>query len=171
MFHIRDRQVHARDRRIDAGDRRKQKNNKRPSAQFRLLWIATMTLELRKGNPCRILSKKYKECNAWYDKGRNNTKCKMAVIIEYAQGRLKSSLINDENVEEVYGEPASYEEAAMQQHPDIDLKFDSLCTLLAQCNIQSGESIKAIFETKLNRANIIQQSKGNKAVWRCVDHF
>ena len=130
-----------------------------------------MPLEQRKGRSCRLLSQKYRESTAWYDTGRNPTKCKTPVIIELSQGQYKSVLINKENVEEAYEEPDTYEEAALQQHPDLDYKFDNLCKWLAECNIHGEEAIIAIFKAKLERANLIQTSKGNKAKWRHVDFF
>ena len=129
-----------------------------------------MPLAERKGIPVRILSKKYKKCPAWRDTNHSDTRCKVHVIIEYEPGKLRGTLINKENVADDYPEPTSYEEAALQQIDQIDYAMDHLCKLLSEANIQSGEEITRIFSAKLDRATIIQFSKGTSAKWFQVNY-
>ena len=78
-----------------------------------------MSLESRKGAACRIKSKLYKECEAWVDTAKKITKCKVPVIIKTDEG-LKATRVDKESVDEPYDAPTSYEEAALQQKPEMD---------------------------------------------------
>lgn len=91
-------------------------------------------LNNRKGDAIRILTSKYKECDAWIDTGKKNTRCKVPVIIETNEG-LKSTRIDKENVTTPFELPVLYEEAAFQQKPEMDLLADQLMKKLAHCNI------------------------------------
>jgi len=64
--------------------------------------------------------------------------------------------------------PTTYEEAALDQNPDIDRQFDKLCAKLASCDIKPGNKIGEILGDKLDEAHLDQLKKGHKATWRKV---
>lgn len=73
--------------------------------------------------------------------------------------------------------PSSYEEAALQQHPDIETMMDKLVRELARCHINAeGDTpdhppqIAGIFCRKLYEACAKQNALANKATWRFVDY-
>lgn len=125
-------------------------------------------LNNRKGDAIRILTSKYKECDAWIDTGKKNTRCKVPVIIETDEG-LKSTRIDKENVTTPFELPVLYEEAAFQQKPEMDLLADQLMKKLARCNITSSDEIVRILMGKLDKANAVQAAKGSRARWEHVE--
>lgn len=127
-------------------------------------------LNAGKGAAVRILTEKYKDCEAWLDTGRKKTKCKTPVIIQdEKEGGLKSTRICNKNLADPYTPPETYEEAAFQQKPELDLLADKLAKKLAACNISRGDSIVDILMAKLDRANAMQMAKGSRARWEHID--
>ena len=70
-------------------------------------------------------------------------------------------------------EPSSYEEAILDQHPDIDEALDKVMAELAKCKISTimgdSDEITRILLEKLELAQAHQRAKGNKAMWRDVE--
>jgi hypothetical protein len=66
-------------------------------------------------------------------------------------------------------EPASYEEAALQQHPMVKNKMDDLCKKMAQLDIQSLETMVGIFSATLESKIKEQNDLGEEADWKSVD--
>jgi hypothetical protein len=65
--------------------------------------------------------------------------------------------------------PASYSEATLREHPDIEASLDKICQELAKCSIHKDASgIMAIIQGKLVEATEKQSSLGNKGLYRHV---
>ena len=129
--------------------------------------MAPPSLAERKGDSIRIKTEKYKECDAWKDTWKTTTSKMIYVIVETEQG-LISTRLNKDSIGSAFGIPASYEEAALQQHPDVDRKLDDLVKQLAMFDIDSSGDIMRIFAGRLDEAAAKHVAKGSNAPIRRV---
>ncbi|KAL7579362.1 hypothetical protein ACA910_014036 [Epithemia clementina (nom. ined.)] len=60
-------------------------------------------------------------------------------------------------------EASSYEEAILQQHPDIEDAMDWLCNAIAECDINNSDPMCVLFREKLEQAIIRQHFLGSRA--------
>ena len=127
----------------------------------------------QKGKAIHILGGTYKGKSSWI----NIDKCKTAessyVIIVMDDGTEVEKLIHDWNFDfATRRKPRSYAEAALQQHPDINLQLNKLCEALSMLKVDNDmPKMLLIFNERLNAAAKFQQSrKGKKAVYRTVSY-
>lgn len=96
------------------------------------------------------------------------------VIVQEQDGNTTTTRVMRESIARTNSagrtkKPSSFEEACLQQHPDIDKMMDKLVEKLAMCQVKPQEKIVEIFLEKMKMANLKQLSKGNKALWYQVD--
>jgi hypothetical protein len=125
-----------------------------------------------KGEEIRFSGGKYRGKTGWLDKGRAVTTCSCWVIIKMDEAKELTTMLRQSSVKMIVngGVPKTYEEAVLQQHPDIESLMEKLATELAKCNLSpSSVTIHEIVEIKLREARAAQALKGNKATWHEVD--
>ena len=124
---------------------------------------------VKKGEPLRFVNGKYNGFEGWVNAEKEKTKKMIYVIIDLGDGVLKTSMVKKSSVATPHESPDSYEEAALQQHPDIDLLMSKLARELARCHIGSDSNkMKKLFAAKLVHAESEQFHLGNRATWRDV---
>jgi hypothetical protein len=124
-----------------------------------------------KGSPIKIIGGAHKGCTGWLDKSRETTDCYTPVIVRH-RSKEKVTKCKHENyvlVTEVK-DPVNYEEAMMQQHPDMEDLLNQLVRKMAECEMvqadgESAANLCKIFRVHLAKAVQRQNSKGNKARW------
>jgi len=125
----------------------------------------------QKGPEIRFIAGKYQGKEGWINAEKKETLFMVPVIVDMGS-HLKPTFVRKESVSEPHGPPSSYEEAALQQHPDIEVMMNKLTCQLARCNIGAGndlEAIAKIFCKNLVKAYSRQEAMGHKASWRHVE--
>jgi hypothetical protein len=124
-----------------------------------------------KGEGIRLVGGTYKDKTGWLNAAKKHTPLCYYVIValdnEEKATRVRKTSVKLGSAE---AEPTSYEEACLQQHPDIDAAFDKLVQDLVKCGIHGdSQEILRIITKKLTEARVAQSMKGNKAIWRNVN--
>ncbi len=126
----------------------------------------------KKGNRIRIIGGSYQKYGSgWMDALKKPTPKMFYIIVDMGDGKEQEARVYQSNVEELR-EPRNFEEAALQQNPDIEADMNKLARMLAKCGIQANNTkapIHQIFSQKLKKANDLQVAAGHKATWRTVE--
>lgn len=128
------------------------------------------TMNFRKGTQIKFIGGKYQGHTGWCDPSKKSTTHYVPVIIKISNEEEIATRVKKTNVStNLHEEPNTYEEALLQQHPDIEATMNKLVIALAKCRIDSVEEVMQIFEKKLVDANsktISDGTQGNLA--HCV---
>ena len=134
--------------------------------------------EPKKGARIKLTGGSNHGCKAWLDNARSPTDCYTPIIVEKGKGDKKKEVqtkVLHENYE-MYAavpQPRNYEEAMLDQHPDIDKLMTKLARKIAQCERSQGEGdggnvLGLIFLARVKKVKVRQEKKGRKALWRRV---
>ena len=138
--------------------------------------FATMTTQLRKGEPIRFIGGKYIGYKGYFNLSGDTTNDYYPVIVlnyKKASGVVvdKVTKVRKDSVKSA-GEdsaPKSRAEAILQQHPRIEKQMNDLCRMLAQCELNpNSKSIQKIFASKMKAASEKQLTKGSSALYKRV---
>jgi hypothetical protein len=128
-----------------------------------------------KGGSCRFIRGKYCGLQGWLNADKPKTRCYTHVIINKPDGsafkeyhtKVRHESLRTGNVPT----PTTFEEAILQQHPDIEQMIDKLAKELARCHLaHTSQPMLAIINLKLSKHINAQSSKGNTASWRDVTY-
>jgi transcription antitermination factor NusG len=131
------------------------------------------TTSIEKGDEIRLVKGKYEGQQAWMNKAKKPTKCYYFVIVVDDDGTERATRVLKGSARIIAQEPTptSYEEAVIQQHPDIERAIDKLCELLVECGINKhSDKLARILETKIEEAKATQDSLSYRAKWRHVEY-
>jgi hypothetical protein len=121
---------------------------------------------MRKGREIKITRGEYKGMKGWLDADAKQLKKQVYIIISIREGEDLGKRVWKSSIRS-RSRPASWEEAIIDQHPDIDGKLDELANLLAKCEIgDNSQPMARIFMARMNEANQRQAAMGHRAVWR-----
>jgi hypothetical protein len=130
---------------------------------------------LKKGARIKFVGGKYTGRGGWLDNGRDPTDSFTPVVVKLKNDKEKVTKVLHENyvLRTELADPTSYEEAAFQQHADIDRLLTLLCKNMAECEMldsagNSGTQLSRIFLERLLKAQTRQTAKGDAARWRRV---
>jgi hypothetical protein len=127
---------------------------------------------MKKGNSVRFCGGKYIGKTGWLNDEKGVTQQKVYVIVDMGDEKTKETIVNRESIAAPYTQPGTFEEAALQQHPDIESMMDKLVRQLAKCNVGSTDvsvqTIASTFFNKMVKARTKQVELGKKATWRDV---
>ena len=139
----------------------------------KLTIIPDETADENKGDPIKFVSGIYKGRKGWVNKTKGKTTKEIYVIVaeDEKMGLLtKATRVRQSSVEPINNEePRSYEEAVLQQHPDVDEAMSKLALLMVQCRITpeySTDEIHCLMKEKLEKAWIDYGKLGHKAKFR-----
>jgi hypothetical protein len=127
-------------------------------------------ITMSKGHAIRFVKGTYLGKEGWINAEKKGTAKKYYVIIDLGNGETKEALVNKDSVKELDTKPAaSYSEATLREHPDIEAMLDKVCRELAKCSIENdGTGIMEIIQRTLTQAVRKQELLGHKAVYRRV---
>ena len=129
-----------------------------------------------KGRRIRFITGPYAGYKGWLDTEEGETAETYRVVVDGYKGKRKNEKPKEKRTwvkkTSVRMEKAinTYEEAALDQHPDIDILMEKLVKELAKFDLdRENTGFVSIFEKKLGEAIVTQDSLGHKARWRRVD--
>jgi hypothetical protein len=125
------------------------------------------------GQRIRFIRGTYEDQKGWLNANREATKCKYYVIVEPdPPNRLheKETFVLKTSVKFINAQtkPTTWEEALLNQHPDIDQQMDRLAADLVMCRINSGEEISRILVEKIADEQNKVQALGSDAKYKDV---
>jgi hypothetical protein len=128
------------------------------------------------GQRIRFIRGTYEDQKGWLNANREPTKCKYYVIVEANppdRVHEKETFVLKTSVKfiNVQNEPTTWEEALLNQHPDIDRQMDKLAADLVMCRFdyqQSGEEISRILVEKIADEQNKVQALGSNAKYKDV---
>jgi hypothetical protein len=124
-----------------------------------------------KGDPIRFVKGSYAGLTGWINKARKKKRNGyINVIVLLEDGTEKKTHVRKGSSREPQSSPSSYEEAILQQHPDIEKKMTELASMFAACNVMDDQKAAALFFFELGRAKTEQQELRGKARWRQVTY-
>lgn len=123
-----------------------------------------------RGRPIRFVKGTYAGRHGWIDSSRRETKSFTQAVIVAADGddgerctRVQKSSFRPE-----FQDPISFEEAALQQHFDMEQTMIKLAQMFVECGIRDNREATELFAAELNIAATLQLQKGSSARWRDV---
>jgi len=124
-----------------------------------------------KGREIRFIKGTYAGRKGWIDASRKKTKSTFRhVIVEDDGDGEKFTRVKKTSYREPFKLPTSYEEAAMQQHPDIEKTMILLAEMLASCGIGTHNAeVHQLLEDEIQKANTNLEKAGSKARFRNVE--
>lgn len=125
----------------------------------------------QKGELIRFIGGTYCGKDGWVWAGRNFCKKQVWVIIRTNCEEVGTRV--DKKFVEIFVHPKNWVEAALQQHPEVELHLNELCEHLAKCNIdaiENAENLQLVVSQKLTHAIEKQRRKGNGATWLRVHY-
>ena len=131
--------------------------------------------EGKKGKRILFLGGKYAGEKGWIDLNQDPMAKMIGVIVEgkgseeLVVTRVKQACVKDILARKC---PALYEEALLEQHPDIEILMEKLATELARCEItgrgNTADGVLGMVKAKIRRAYNKQTLLGHQALWRKV---
>jgi hypothetical protein len=126
-----------------------------------------------KGHHIRFVKGTYAGRNGWIDSSRKKGKSNYRHVIvaadpEDQDSQEKCTRVKITSFCDPHPIPSSFEEAALQQHPDIEVAMIKLAEMFTQCSISDYNGVMRLFANELDKAKKIQRKQGNKARYREV---
>ena len=124
-----------------------------------------------KGDQIRFVRGSYAGKTGWINKSKKKTKedKQRYVIVLMSNGEEKETKAGKYNYRKLHEEPRTYEEAALQQHFQIEKTMVKLAQMFAECAIHDTKGATKLFEKELRRAMKEIHSKGPDARFRNVE--
>ena len=125
----------------------------------------------QKGDEIRFVKGSYAGCVGWVNTSKRSKKKSSYVhVIVKTEGNIeKATRVKRNSIRQTFEDPTSFEEAALQQHADLELALIRVTEIFAECGInQTIEAIR-LFEEELDRSRAFQISLGNKARYRHIE--
>lgn len=129
-----------------------------------------MTMLGEKGDAIRFIRGTYKKLGGWIDKSKKKGSVKKSpVIVHNEDGTEHQTKIERASYRSAHRTPKSYGEAAIQQHPDMELYMVKFCELYVACGCTDSEAAVDLMKRELTFAFEIMRKSGHKAIRRHVD--
>ena len=140
--------------------------------------------EADKGKEIRFVKGNYKGKGGWIDKSKKKTKASRNVIVDMGTGPddadsddesqnnsnqqkyCVATRVMRDSIRSKFDAPKSYEEAALQQHFDIEEAMINLAEKFAECKASNIDAISSLFSKELKRAkkSLMKKGKGYREV-------
>ena len=122
-----------------------------------------------KGDAIRIVNGKYAGCTGWRDTSRKHKKGnRKRPVIVLLHGEEIATDVYKSSIRRPHGPPRSFEEAALQQHSDVETAMVKLAAMIAQFGLSDNVKMINIFDAELKLAREEQVRLKNKARYRHV---
>ena len=125
-----------------------------------------------KGDEIRFIRGSYEGFIGWINKSKKTKKKKSSrrfVIVLLDDGTEKQTWVKKNSYRKRHSDPASYEEAALQQHSDMELTMIKLAEMFAEIGTSNFQEVVRLFYIELEIAYKNQKELGNKARFRNVE--
>ena len=125
--------------------------------------------EMVKGEEIRFVKGTYAGNQGWLNTSKKSKSGRYDYVIVNLDDKEKPTRVLKSSIRKPFQEPETYEEAAVQQHPEMELAMIRLAEMFAECGVQqAGETVK-LFVKELERAHHHQLQLGSKARYRNVN--
>jgi len=136
------------------------------------------SIRMEKGDPIRFVKGTYAGLVGWKNKGKSRKKgsymIPVIVLLESDKStkkeRLKATKVKFSSYRKRFTEAANKEEAALQQHQDLEAAMINCAGKWAEIGTVDPNSIVKLFLTELGLAQKYQRQLNNKARYRCVEY-
>lgn len=123
-----------------------------------------------RGRPIRFVKGTYAGRHGWIDSSRRETKSfSQAVIVAASEDDVeRCTRVLKSSFRWEFQDPTSFEEAALQQHFDMEQTMIKLAQMFVECGICDNHQATELFKAELDIAATLQLQKGSSARWRDV---
>lgn len=133
-------------------------------------------MEMEKGDEIRFVKGTYSGLVGWKNKAKKKVKgsqmIPVIVLLEkIANGKdkVKATKVKRSSYRKRFSEATSKEQAAIQQHPDLELAMINLAAIWAQMGTTDLKNIVKLFTDELADAQQLQRKLKGKARYRFVE--
>lgn len=139
--------------------------------------LTIFKMPLNKGSEIRFVKGTYAGMHGWIDKDKKKKKgsAYRNVIVDYKakdgddEDGIYQTRVKESSYRKLWTQPKTFEEAALQQHPDIEKAMITLAEMFAQCGSDlSNDGVLQLFHEELTRAKAHIKGLGSKARYRYV---
>lgn len=138
-----------------------------------IIALPDLNMEAKKGNEIRFVKGNYAGKTGWINKAKKKTKGdeQRYVIVEMGDGTELATKASKYSIRKPHEEPRTYEEAALQQHFDIEKTMVKLASMFAECAVYDSKGAAKVFDKEVRRAIKEIRGKGPKARFRNVEFY
>lgn len=122
-----------------------------------------------KGQPVTFVRGKYEGCHGWKDASKKQPP-KMTYVIVATDGSELPTRVRNTSLGPPPAPPATYEEAALQQLPEIANHLRQAAALLAKCGVEDWSAVAGIMEAIGQQEEAKLKSLGPRARYFAVDY-
>ena len=122
-----------------------------------------------KGAEIRFVRGTYAGHEGWLDTSKVVKSGRYCAVIVNLDGEEKATRVSKSSVRNPFQELTTFEEAAIQQYPEIQITMIRLAQMMAECNVENDTESLRLFQIELKVAHDHQEALGNKAQYRHVD--
>lgn len=134
---------------------------------------------MEKGDPIRFVKGTYAGLTGWKNKGKSRKRGSQLIpvivlLVEssetYTMENLKATKVKRSSYRKRFTEPANKEEAAIQQHPDLEAAMINCAAKWAEVATVDNPSIVKLFLAELVEAQKYQLQLKGKSRYRYVEY-
>ena len=123
-----------------------------------------------RGDLLNVTAGSYKGRRVWKNNAKTDTPKMIYVIIDMGDGKEITTRIKKSSVGPPPENPTSYEEAAVQQIPDLHYHLKKAAYHLAKCQISDWEEASRLFTVLCQEAQLELEALGPKASYYNIDY-
>ena len=125
----------------------------------------------KKGKKIWFVAGLYKGKKGWLDTSKQceSGSPNVFVIVDMGKGIEKATYAQFTSFRDPHEKPANFEQAALQQHPDIEQTLVKLATMFAQCRISITVNAVTLLEEEIHKQQKFMRTLGRRARYRFVD--
>jgi hypothetical protein len=128
---------------------------------------------VRKGDAVRFVKGKYKGLTGWIDKDWKTEAPDsdyVGVVVVKKSGTEKATYVKRSSVRPVHKNPRCFEEAAIQQHKELEQALICFAELWVECGINNNDMALKFLNDEINAARDRQTKRGSKACYRWTNY-
>lgn len=123
----------------------------------------------KKGKEIRFVRGTYAGRTGWVNDAKK-TRGKSCPVIVKLDDEEKETTVWRRSYRKPFSKPANREEAAIQQHPDIELAMIKLFQMFAECDLRSNQNVIHLLNKEFTDAKKHQRDLNGKARYRRVEY-
>lgn len=122
-----------------------------------------------KGDEVHFVGGKYLGKKGWMNAAKTQPAKMKYVIVDLGDGNELATRVRKDSVGQPPLPPNSYEEAALQQIPEVELALRKAARLLAKCGVQEWTEACRIFEAFGQEESQKLMALGSKATYHTIE--
>jgi hypothetical protein len=147
------------------------RRNRNGSSLVRIRATRFISKMAEKGEKIRFVKGRYQNLTGWKDKSYKKKRGSnyRGVIVKFEDGSQKVTRVKKSSFRPSHEDAVCFEQAAMQQNPDMEHAMIRFAEMWVECHINSNDKAVEYLHYEIERARLRQKELGSKARYRKVE--